>query len=152
MSGPIILALRIILALILYTLLGWIFISLWKDIQRQSAILAARKIPGISLTTLLEDDLSSTKQFTKPEIMIGRDPSCDIILDDEAVSARHARLTYHHNQWWLEDLSSTNGTALNQTRLSTPTVIISGDEISCGKINLRVALPADVQVETTQPI
>lgn len=72
------------------------------------------------------------RYFSQAEISIGRDPGCDIPIFDETISARHAQLTYHHNQWWLEDLTSTNGTRLNAARITTPTVITSGDEIQCG--------------------
>jgi pSer/pThr/pTyr-binding forkhead associated (FHA) protein len=51
---------------------------------------------------------------------------------DEALSAHHARLAHHHGQWWLEDLNSTNGTLLNRERLTTPAVVITGDEFKCG--------------------
>jgi pSer/pThr/pTyr-binding forkhead associated (FHA) protein len=61
---------------------------------------------------------------------------------DEVVSAQHARLTYHHGQWWLEDLSSTNGTFLNGSKLSTPAVVITDDEFKCG--NTRFTLRVDL--------
>jgi pSer/pThr/pTyr-binding forkhead associated (FHA) protein len=61
-------------------------------------------------------------------------------LEDAAASARHARLSYHHNQWWLEDLGSTNGTLLNQEKLALPTVVISGDEFRCGETRFTITL------------
>ena len=50
--------------------------------------------------------------------MIGRDTHCDLSVMDEALSAHHARITFHHGQWWLEDLNSTNGTFLNREKLN----------------------------------
>lgn len=46
------------------------------------------------------------------ETVIGRDPACDIVLDDERVSRRHARLAFKESGWRLFDLDSTNGTSL----------------------------------------
>ena len=43
-------------------------------------------------------------------------------------------------QWWLEDLKSTNGTFLNEEKLDTPTVIVTGDEIRCGQVPVRVQI------------
>ena len=78
--------------------------------DRQGISLANRRVPGINLTIRHGQAAPIVKNFTQPEITLGRDPGCDIPLIDDTVSTRHAQLTYHHNQWWLEDLSSTNGT------------------------------------------
>jgi pSer/pThr/pTyr-binding forkhead associated (FHA) protein len=59
-------------------------------------------------------------------------------------------LTYHHGQWWLEDLSSTNGTFLNHLPISMSTVITSGDEIVCGNVHLTISLSENVITESTQ--
>jgi pSer/pThr/pTyr-binding forkhead associated (FHA) protein len=80
------------------------------------------------------------RHFLLPEITIGRDPACECPLDNETVSARHARLSYHHNQWWLEDLNSSNGIILNQVRLTLPTVVISEDEFTCGDASIIISL------------
>ena len=45
--------------------------------------------------------------------VIGRDPGCDIVLDDDRVSRRHARLTGADQSWLLSDLGSTNGTLVS---------------------------------------
>jgi pSer/pThr/pTyr-binding forkhead associated (FHA) protein len=63
-------------------------------------------------------------------------------LDDKAVSALHARLSFHHGQWWAHDLGSRNGTRLNGQRLDAPTVLTTGDEIRCGAARMLVTLPA----------
>jgi hypothetical protein len=46
------------------------------------------------------------------ETVIGRDPDCDIVLDDDRVSRRHARLAFADGAWQLSDLDSKNGTCL----------------------------------------
>ena len=72
--------------------------------------------------------------------MIGRDTKCDLSVMDEALSAHHARIAYHHGQWWLEDLNSTNGTFLNHEKLIAPAVVITGDQFKCGNtlFNIRI--------------
>ena len=146
MSGPVVLVLRVLLTVSLYVFLGWAFTNLWRDIKLQSALLAARRIPPISLTLNLAGNIRQIRRFIQAEVTIGRDPACECPLDDQAVSARHARLNYHHNQWWLEDLDSTNGTLLNQEKLAIPTVVISGDEFRCGATNISVSLANDILV------
>lgn len=152
MSGPIILLLRLLMATALYAFLGWALYIFWNDIQREASSLSRRRAPGISLTVQTGDSIPVQKHFIRPEIILGRDPLCDIPLPDETVSARHARLTYHHGQWWLEDLGSTNGTHLNNELLSTPTVLTTGDEIRCGNSRLVVDLAIEMLSPPTQRI
>ncbi len=47
------------------------------------------------------------------ELLIGRHPSCDVIVPAATVSRRHAQLTFRDGGWILQDLDSTNGTRLN---------------------------------------
>lgn len=140
MSGPIVLVLRLFLTVSLYGFLVWAFITLWRDIKMQGAILSAHKIPPISLTLTRPEHVPQIRTYVQPDVTIGRDPACECPLDDNSVSARHARLSYHHNQWWLEDLDSTNGTQINQEKLAIPTVVVSGDEFRCGETLFRISL------------
>lgn len=149
MSGSVVLALRILTALALYGFLGWVLIFLYREVQRQGVSLSNRRVPGISVMVTPKDGQGTLRYFQQAEITIGRDPGCDIPLYEDTISARHAHLTYHHNQWWLEDLASTNGTRLNEIRITTPTVITSGDEIQCGGSFLSVSLSENVIIEPT---
>jgi len=149
MSGFIVLALRLITALALYGFLGWALFLLWREVQKQGQSLASRRVPGISLTVRHGSDTPILKHFAQPEITLGRDPGCDIPLIDDTVSTRHAQLTYHHGQWWLDDLASTNGTILNEAPVSMSTVITSGDEIICGSTHLVVTLSPNLVIEPT---
>jgi pSer/pThr/pTyr-binding forkhead associated (FHA) protein len=150
MSGVITLVLRLILTVALYGFLGWALFILWRDIRKQGIQLANRRVPGINLTIRHGQAAPIVTNFSQPEITLGRDPGCDIPLIDDTVSTRHAQLTYHHNQWWLDDLSSTNGTTLNQTIVTMPTVLTAGDEIQCGDTRLTVNLSTNTLVSPTQ--
>ena len=152
MSAPFVLALRVILAMSLYTFLGWTLYTIWKEIRTQGTLLAARKIPGINLTFQVGDQPPSRLFFTHSEILLGRDAHCDIPLFDDTVSVRHARLSHHHGQWWLEDLGSTNGTKLNDDKVSIPTVVINGDRVECGKATINISLGIDANNPPTQRI
>jgi pSer/pThr/pTyr-binding forkhead associated (FHA) protein len=150
MSGPVVLALRLLLAVCLYAFLGWAFVSLWRDIKQQGALLASRKVPPISLTIARGESASQVRHFVQPEVIIGRDPACECPVDDESISARHARLSFHHNQWWLEDLDFTNGTLLNQEKLAMPTVVITDDEFRCGETRFIISLAGDILMPPTR--
>jgi len=150
MTGPIVLALRLLMALSLYAFLGLALYTFWRDLQQEAEKLTARRAPGISLTVREGDAQPVIKHFMQPEITLGRDPICDIPILDETASARHARLSFHHGQWWLEDLSSTNGTRLNQELLTLATVLTTGDEIRCGAARLTVTMAADAITPSAQ--
>lgn len=152
MSASLVLTLRLVTALALFAFLGWAFYYLVREVQRQSFSLAHRRIPAISITVKDGSGNSNLRYFTQAEIILGRDPANDVPLFDNEVSARHAQLTYHHGQWWLEDLSSTNGTFLNDFAISMPTVITSGDEIKCGSLRLAISLSENVIIEPTKRV
>lgn len=132
MIATTVLILRLALAVALYAFLAWALWTLLRELKQQGDKLSLQKMPGITLAIQLEEGNESLRHFSQPQVMIGRDPNCDLSMLDEAMSAHHARLTYHHGQWWLEDLSSTNGTFLNREKLTTAAVVIPGDTFKCG--------------------
>jgi hypothetical protein len=71
-------------------------------------------------------------------IMIGRGADCQIILDDDYVSTRHARIAASGDQWYVEDLGSTNGTYLGSQRITQPTTIGLGAQVRIGKTILEL--------------
>lgn len=138
MVGIIFLILRFLLALVLYIFLGWALLTLWRDLKHAGEI-TTRQSPSIELQVINADQVDS-QQFNLSTITIGRDPGCDFVLPSEKVSANHARLSFHHNQWWAEDLDSTNGSYLNETAIIVPTVVVDGDYLRCGDVTLTVRL------------
>jgi pSer/pThr/pTyr-binding forkhead associated (FHA) protein len=152
MSGPIVLVLRALLAVSLYAFLAWALFSLWRDIKQQGDLLATRRTPPITVSINHGDAGTQVRHFVQPEVTIGRDPACECPVEDDAISARHARLSYHHNHWWLEDLNSTNGVQLNQDKLITPTVVITDDEFSCGDTRFIISLTGDILMSPTRKI
>jgi pSer/pThr/pTyr-binding forkhead associated (FHA) protein len=59
-------------------------------------------------------------------------------ISDPSVSTMHAKLQRRDTIWILTDLGSTNGTYLNQSRVSRPTPIAAGDQLSIGKTVVEV--------------
>lgn len=66
-------------------------------------------------------------------ILLGRGADATIRLDDDYVSTRHARFVWHGDDWYVEDLGSTNGTYIGNQRITTPMAIAPGVQVRIGK-------------------
>ena len=63
---------------------------------------------------------------------IGRSRQCDITLDDPNISREHAEVRPSNGAWFVRDLGSTNGTALNGRRVNGSEQVNPGDTIEIG--------------------
>jgi pSer/pThr/pTyr-binding forkhead associated (FHA) protein len=72
-------------------------------------------------------------QLKGDEVFIGRDVGNDIVINDAEISRRHARLAIQAGGYILEDLGSTNGTAVNGERLTSRHVMREGEILSLGE-------------------
>ena len=71
-------------------------------------------------------------------LLIGRGNDAAIRLDDDYASTRHARIASSGDQWYVEDLGSTNGTYVGSSRISQPTTIQLGSQVRIGKTILEL--------------
>ena len=84
----------------------------------------------------------------EPELIMGRDEQCDLVIPDRQVSRQHARIRLEGDGYILEDLDSKNGTFVNGQQLDSPHFLQDGDEIQiafCCKF-------AFVGAEATAPV
>jgi pSer/pThr/pTyr-binding forkhead associated (FHA) protein len=70
--------------------------------------------------------------------VIGRSRECDVVIDDDDVSRRHAALEVEDGVVYLRDLRSTNGTFLNGERVRGGIEILPGDAIDLGGVRMYV--------------
>ncbi|MFC7403940.1 FHA domain-containing protein FhaB/FipA [Georgenia alba] len=66
-------------------------------------------------------------------VLVGRSPSCTLVLDDDYSSNRHARFFPQDEGWWVEDLGSTNGTVVGGERISAPVQVSPGVPVRVGQ-------------------
>lgn len=69
------------------------------------------------------------------EAVIGRGKSCDIIIPETFISAKHVHIWYENGEWYLEDLGSRNGTTVNGQRIRNVVILDPEDVISLGGLN-----------------
>ena len=71
-------------------------------------------------------------------ILIGRAPSCTLVLDDDYSSSRHARIYPQDGGWFVEDMGSTNGTFIGRDKVEAPTALRVGTEVRVGQSTLEL--------------
>ena len=76
--------------------------------------------------------------FVDHVILIGRGADCQLLLEDDYVSTRHARVVDGPDGVYVEDLGSTNGTYVNNQRITAPTAIGFSDVVRIGRTILRL--------------
>jgi len=70
--------------------------------------------------------------------IIGRDTDCNLKLTDKWISRHHAEIRLSGNHLWARDLSSKNGTFINQEPIKQAELLEPGDSISIGKFKFGV--------------
>src|SRR5262245_22778031 len=80
-------------------------------------------------------------EIDKDQAIVGREPACDVFVNDGSVSRRHARLERRGSAWFVVDQGSANGTYLESQRVSDA-LLRPGQELRFGAIPFRVDLPA----------
>jgi pSer/pThr/pTyr-binding forkhead associated (FHA) protein/outer membrane protein assembly factor BamB len=94
------------------------------------------------VTLLTGDQKGQILEFKdKKTLTVGRDPECDLQLDDLDVSRRHAEFSVTAQGVLLKDLGSTNGTRVNGEKI-TERMLQNGDEISLGAVKAKIELPS----------
>lgn len=97
--------------------------------ERTNAVL-----PVPTMLTIIDGPRAgSAVTLEGPAVTLGRAGDNTVVLDDEYVSGHHCRLVpAKGGQWRLEDLGSTNGTYVNESRLRAPAVIPVGTPVRIG--------------------
>jgi len=84
--------------------------------------------------TVTEGSLAGTTVSLKETgVLLGRNPECTLVLDDDFASGRHARIFRRDAGWFVEDLGSTNGTFLGSGKLTQPMPVEVGSTVRIGK-------------------
>jgi pSer/pThr/pTyr-binding forkhead associated (FHA) protein len=97
-----------------------------------------QKVKGSKLV-VIEGPLNGTIiPLGNVQITIGRAPDSTLIIDDDYASSRHARIYPSEGSWVVEDLGSTNGTWIDRTRITSPTVLPVGAPLRVGRTTLQI--------------
>jgi hypothetical protein len=78
-------------------------------------------------------------EVTQDRVLVGRDPSCDMVIDDKSVSRRHAYFERRGPGWAVVDQGSANGTFVNGAQVMDAE-LQDGQELRLGMVPLRVEM------------
>lgn len=98
--------------------------------------LGSHPISGSQLIGAAAEPAQPPLVFAGDPLVIGRDAGSDVVLDFAMVSGRHARIYRNGDQTLIEDLHSLNGTSVNGTPISRPTVVRPGDVLGFGSVTV----------------
>jgi serine phosphatase RsbU (regulator of sigma subunit) len=90
---------------------------------------------------LLQDGQATACPITVDETVIGRHPECQLHINSNMVSRKHARVLRSGEDFVLEDMGSGNGTWVNGKKIEGPTELKHDDRIKLGPILLRFENP-----------
>ena len=90
----------------------------------------------------INDSIAKEFKTDQNEIIIGRDPGSDIQIDNIAISREHARIVQGPNDYFIEDLNSSNGIFIDGRKINKK-FLKTGDEIVIGKYTLQMVLEED---------
>ena len=85
-------------------------------------------------------------------VAIGRDANCDVLLQDDSVSRRHAHFERRLEGWYVVDEGSTNGTYLNDELIEDARLLANNDRIQIGSTILKYLSGADAEIQYHEEI
>jgi hypothetical protein len=129
---------RIAFLLVLYLFLIRAFAALWRSLRTESELAARPALAYLIVQrTHAQGPRAGERLPLRAVSALGRDAGNDVVINDEAASARHAVIELSDGSWWIEDEGSTNGTLLNGTRIQRRERLRDGDVVDIGRIGMR---------------
>jgi hypothetical protein len=122
-------------------LLVLLYLFLFVAVRTGIGLVAGQRVKGRGLWTVSvmkgPRELMGVSVPVSGPVVIGRSPGADIVIGDDFVSGRHARIAPSGDGAVLEDLGSTNGTLLNGKPVTAPCSLRPGDMIDIGTVQLK---------------
>ena len=147
MSEQLLNVFKLCLLLLLYLFFVRVLRAVWAEMKEAKPATASPMVatpaptpappmpprtPAPRLVIVSPQEQGGTTYELLDELTIGRAAGCHISLEDRFVSQVHARMFQRDGQCFVEDLGSTNGTFLNDTKVSGPALVTRGDHLKVG--------------------
>ena len=114
-----------------------------RDVGRMPTLHISRRLVSADIQVQQKAYLEITglgdkpvgRELTDNEVIVGRGSTCEIQLPVYGISRVHARIAFENEEYYIEDLSSTNGTYVNNIRVKK-CILRSHDVIELGGIKI----------------
>lgn len=104
--------------------------------------------PG-SLCTICNGGMAGRSfLLDRPVLTIGRSSECDVVIQDDSISAQHAQFLCQANGDYMQDLSGQNGTTVNGEHLNGLLLLQKGDFINMGNVRLEYTFIPEAQTSS----
>ena len=149
MSEQLLNVFKVCLLIVLYLFFLRVLRAVWAELKEPKPVVVAspasavpppaaapaQKPPARShLVVVAPEEQRGRSYELLDELTVGRAAGCHIALDDRFVSQLHARMFRRDDQCFLEDLGSTNGTFLNDVKVTSPALLTKGDHVRIGNV------------------
>ena len=147
MSEQLLNVFKICLLIVLYLFFLRVLRAVWAELKEPKPAVAAAPTPAgrapapapppkeparSHLVVVAPEEQRGRSYELLDELTVGRAAGCHIALDDRFVSQLHARMFRRDEQSFIEDLGSTNGTFLNDEKVTSPALVTKGDHVRIG--------------------
>ena len=148
MSEQLLNVFKVCLLIVLYLFFLRVLRAVWAELKEPKAAVVASpaapapaappapaKQPSRShLVVIAPDEQRGRSYELLDELTVGRAAGCHIALEDRFVSQLHARMFRRDDQCFIEDLGSTNGTFLNDEKVTSPALLSKSDRVRIGNV------------------
>ena len=140
---------KVLLLVVLYLFFLRVLRAVWAELKEPKPVVVAspaqpaavapqpappKRAARAQLVVVAPDEQRGRSYELLDELTVGRAAGCHIALDDRFVSQLHARMFRRDDQLFLEDLGSTNGTFLNDAKVTSPALLKTGDLVRIGNV------------------
>ncbi|MEO5567384.1 MAG: FHA domain-containing protein [Gemmatimonadaceae bacterium] len=147
MSEQLLNVFKICLLIVLYLFFLRVLRAVWAELKEPKPAIAANPAPAgrapapappppqpvrSHLVVVAPEEQRGRAYELLDELTVGRAAGCHIALEDRFVSQLHARMFRRDEQCFIEDLGSTNGTFLNDDKVTSPALLTKGDHVRIG--------------------
>ncbi len=101
-------------------------------------IIETEDLPGPHLVVRSGKSMGLRFELSGKSVVLGRDPACEIWLDETGISWQHAKFSLKGKAWSVTDQDSTNGTWVNEVRLESGrrTALKAQDRLRFGRLEI----------------